>query len=243
MKIIGLPLTVDSMTDEFKSIIDSQESRVLVLRAALNMADPTKSNDYMCAQAGFDYVYSSGYQFVMHDRFNKDLPHYRHVVMCPFWYGADGVRRRPAEVIQHLSDFIVDIQCENVDFIVQGSPTLWDHVAPWFVERGAQIVDTPSSADLAIQEAKAHLTLETCILRDPYGDRLKNGVANVVGCVGDIYRSHKREELRDDIASASKVFVVTVGEGVEQRDPELAANQMFAGSSEFNRKVLIVEKV
>jgi len=245
MRVVGLPLTTASMTDEFRSLLASSARLALISTVALDLADRERSNDYVCARAGYDYLIDSGFDFVYPDKIERGNS-YRLVVMLPVWYDADGSRRSPCDVaadVIALAATLRDKGIDEVGYLTQGSPRLYDSISSRLIDAGATVVDTASSADLAYAAIADASTLPRRDI-DPRVDLLVPGYANVVGCVGPIYGGVSQiEPIVSGLARASRAWVVGVSDrpDVLSVSPTDLAAAIRAGAPSLNSKTLILE--
>jgi hypothetical protein len=245
MRLLGIPLTAESVTDEFRDFINDKSSRVLVMSSVIDWKAPELSWDYRCAQIGFDYVRNSGYEFVLLDEFNYQTRPLRHVVMLPLWYDLLGVRQTPQEVAAKIDSFaraLLSIGVSDVTYITQGSPYLHDAVSRLLIRSDSRVLDATSSATLAFDAVRDFTSLPMHIPTDLRRDGLLTGHANVLGSVGSHYiLGHGA--LLDDLNLSIRAWAVSLGNRlvVEEIDPIEIADAIRSGSTRFNATTFVIE--
>lgn len=245
MKVVGLPLSRASMTDEFCALVEDRADRVFVMALSLNPEMLESSNDYVCAKAGFDFLFRAGYQLVSLDEFPR-LSRYRHILMCPVWYLSDGRRRKPVEVADDIRSIMARLKlipCLDVCYLTQGSPRLYDPVSASLLNGEAQLVDTCSSAEIAYRLAAVGTGLP-CWIVDPMRDDLLPGHVNVIGCLGSLYGvAERRAEFVNRILDSERTWIVSVGDAsrVEEVRPEEMARRIKSNSPALNAQTVVVQ--
>lgn len=245
MKVVGLPLSRASMTDEFCALVEDRADRVFVLALSLNPEMLESSNDYVCAKAGFDFLFREGYQLVSLDEFPR-LSRYRHILMCPVWYLSDGRRRKPVEVaddIRSIMDRLRLIPRLDVCYLTQGSPRLYDPVSASLLNGEAQLVDTCSSAEMAYSLAAVGTGLPYWVV-DPMRGDLLPGHVNVIGCLGSLYSADERRgEFASHVAGSERAWIVSVGDDphVQEIHPRELAQQIRSGNPALNARTAVVQ--
>ena len=246
MRIVGIPLTVETITDKFRKFINEDSNRVLVMSSVIDWRAPDLSWDYRCAKVGFDYVRDSGFEFVLWDDFRYLSKPLRHVLMLPLWYDAFGVRRSPQEVANHINSFVralYSLGIDDVSYITQGSPFLHDAVSRHLIQSDSLVLDATSSATLAFNAVRGLTSMPMHVPTDLRRDGLLSGHANVLGSVGSHY-SLGHGALLDDLSISIRAWAVTLGKNllVSEIAPVEIAEAIRTGSTRFNATTFVIEK-
>lgn len=212
MRIVGIPLTTESITDQFRRYVCAPEPRLLLTSVLFDPAAPHLSNDYVCARAGFDFLRDAGYQFIRSpDQTSSSSS--RVVLMMPLWYDERGERRQPSEVADRVRGLVQMLEGRGLDpaYATPGSPRFYDAVSSRLIAQGASVIDTASAAELATVEMAALSDRPMHVVLDAGAARLMAGCVNIISCVGDIYASMTmRAGLMDDLSRAARAWIVTL---------------------------------
>lgn len=245
MKIVGLPINKASITDEFRMLVDDTASRVFISSVGFYPEHPERTNDYLCAPAGFDYLLDAGYKFEWPNA--VDFTQYqRTVIMCPVWYTPDRVRRSPKQVadnIIQIANVVKSYGIHDVCYKTQGSPLVYDSVVPYLLNNVTAVIDTLSSPQLVYSALGryAPLPLKIVNVRE---ESVASGYTNVIGCLGSIYGGlGAKNGFLEALEQASRVWAVRVAEtpDIEELTPSDVVQEIMAGGKRFNARTVAVE--
>ena len=213
--IVGLPITPETVTEEFLSILKFKEPTIFLMSTFLDLQNKESLNDYVTARVGFDKLISSGLTFT--NRYKENLSN--HVFMMnSVWY-QNGVRRRVSDVASDILFTMLklrQLQDANVVYIVPGSPHHYDSVSPLLVSylrhshgEDIKVVDTKSSAQLTYELFDTSIPLN---IVDCFQIEMKKYHINVIGCLGEIYATFvNRERFFNWCKKFSQIHEVKLG--------------------------------
>jgi len=247
VKIIGIPLTSEGVTPEFAQVVAG--SKILVSATHIAHRAPHENNDFVCAQVGYRYLLSVGFCLLTEAEFwllhkHNDLPE-RVIVSVNAWLSPSGARRWPAEAAVIIAEFLKRLEAAtdgDVAYACQGSPRLYDSLAAELMKMlDCEVVDTPSSADLAYSAIAKHNPLAKHVLAHSHHDDLKDGCANVVGSFGSIYA--QRPHFLSQLHKASRIWAVRIGDKseIEPLGVEELRLKMRSSDRGLNSQTLIIE--
>lgn len=247
VKIIGIPLTSEGVASEFMQAVAGD--KILVSASHIKHWAPEENNDFVCAQAGYRYLISEGYCLLTEAEFwllhrHNDLPA-KVIVSVNAWLSPSGARHWPSEAATLVMGFLDRLQAttdREIGYICQGSPKLYDSLAAELIMAlDCEVIDTPSSADLAYSAIRQHNPLPKYILSRSHYDDLNVGCANVIGSFGGIY-AHTPHFL-SQIDKASRIWAVRIGDKseIESLGVEELRSRMQSNDGSLNSQTLIIE--
>ena len=213
--IVGLPLTPDSITEEFIKFFEDDTPTLLI--SAVNLLDLT-NNDYETSKVGYDYIFNTGYKLFPPE--NRPTAISKHILHVPLWIGKNG-RRLPKEVTANILNLYTLSRKEwksvRIAILVPGSPYFYDLVSSKLMEYipASNVIDTKSSAQLAGElisqiEGGKYSNSEMVIHQNFNNIQLEKNAINIVGCVGAIY-NHSPIAFLLQINQQDEIFLVNLG--------------------------------
>lgn len=249
MRIIGVPLVNAAISSEFLEAI--RGDGVFVSAAYINPRALETSNDYNCAASGFDRLIAEGYTFLHSSEFEMlqkhgDVPK-KCVVCVNAWRNDDGTRKTPDQAAEIVFAYLKRVRLatsKDVAYIVQGSPKLYDSIVPLLESfETCEIVDTQSSADLAYGCVEDFCKLPRKTVTMALRERLSEGYANVIGCIGGTYRYDNPPPFTLDLVKAARVWLVRISDvpEVEQCTGLELLERIQRQDSTLNYKTAVIE--
>jgi hypothetical protein len=204
--VCGLPVTANSVTDEFLKLISS-DNIIGIISGKIYPGKELQNYDYLSAQPGFELLKEAGFTFVDPDNIAN-----RTIVMLDCWY-AGKIRKTGAEVAQHIIDFVRDLNFSGkIVYFCPGSPRLYDRVCEHLITESTVIVDTTSSIQICYEHFKqfgVKLPLHTI---DQEQFKILDGHVNIVGAIGEIYREgFDIQLLVNNIKDTHRCYSVKLG--------------------------------
>ena len=244
--IVGLPITPDTITEEFLDILKCKEPTIFLMSTFLNLQNKESLNDYLTARVGFDKLFSYGIKFT--DRYKDDLSN--HVFMMGnVWY-RNGIRRRVRDVASDVLFTMLklkQLQNANVVYIVPGSPHHYDSVSPVLISNilrfdseNIKVVNTKSSAQIAYELFDVSLPMN---ILDCSKIELKQSHINIVGCLGDIYsRCTDPENFINSCRQFDQIYDVKLGYEniVNQLTHDQLYERIFIHRKSLNDSTLVI---
>lgn len=243
--ILGLPLTPETVTDEFLSFIN--QPNVILIQSSI-IRDINHHNDYITAKIGYDLLFSLGYEFTETMPTEQSAP--RVIYMKQMWETDRSARL----VAQQIVDCYKQIQINNPTSVIAsnhiGSPDLYDDVYPCLKKINiiTTVINTRSSAEIAIDYLLSRgliPDLELNILSFKNISDVKKDSINIFGCLGTIYGldiSVLLSKIISTFGSNAKIFKIKLSETVDVE--HLTKIQLFKRlinhREEFNCSLLVI---
>lgn len=215
--VAGLPLSEDSVTEEFKNFFSEDVETICIMSGAFNTGDLSKSLEYKSASKGFDILIQNGYKFINSENFNNEK---KAVVMYKdAWNRPDGTRKSATDVGKFVIETAKELRKTHPNArilrIAPGSPYLYDGVSGYMIDNypNISVIDTKSSAELAYERICKILNIDLpAFIVEPTEGILCEKSVNLIGCVGFVYQDYvKLENIINNIKPNDRIFDIKVG--------------------------------
>jgi hypothetical protein len=194
LSIIGLPITEDSVTEEFKYFVSQDKKLAFFSAIHYDLNDMYSNGDYINAQVGHNKLFEQG--FIFKDISNFDGNTKKVIFPLNLWYNL-GERNSPQNVVENIISTVKQFKRKYPDYtcvyMVPGSPFYHDAVSKILIKKikNIKIIKTKSSADILCDNLKIILNknLRFNIIEDVDNIKLKKGNVNIFACLGSVYES------------------------------------------------------
>jgi hypothetical protein len=249
LHILGLPLTSQSVTDEFLEFI--KQTNVILIQASLMYAIKEHNNDYVTARTGYDLLFAHDYVLTENMPVGQTSAHT--IFAKQLW-----TKDRNCQLItQQVIDVYHELRQSNPDsiiaYITPGSPGLYDSIFKNLTNANLDIsvIDTKSSAELAVEylvSNKLIPDLEMNILNGHEASTIKSTIkydqVNIIGCLGNIYHSDIKmtaSALLSGISNNAKIFIIHLSDKihVEKLTKIELIKQLITKRARFNSTLVV----
>lgn len=244
LHILGLPLTPESVTDEFLAFI--KQPNVILIQSSLMYAIKEHNNDYVTARTGYDLLFAHDYVL------NENMPIGQTSARTIFTKQLWTKDRNGQLVTDQVISIYQELQQNNPDsaiaYITPGSPGLYDIISKNLTNSnlGVSVIDTKSSAELAVEYLVSHNLLPDLEMNvlDKRSSDIKNDCVNVFGCLGSIYISDISiiiSTLISGVSSVAKIFKINLSDKtqVEKLTKMELVRQLLTNRDSFNSTLVV----
>ena len=194
LSIIGLPITEDTVTEEFKYFISQNKKLAFFSAIHYNLNDIQSNGDYISSEVGHKKLFEQGFMFKDISNFNGDIK--KVIFSLNLWYNL-GQRNSPEDVVDNIISTAKEFKQKFPEYIcvymVPGSPFYHDGVSKILIKKikNIKIIKTKSSADILCDKLKIILNknLNFNIIEDVNNIKLKKNNINIFACLGPVYES------------------------------------------------------
>ena len=230
--LVGLPLTKESMTQDFKDFVCSDSQTILIATSVFDQRQAHLNNDYKCAKFGYDFLNSAGFVTCVADypfsrkslkqsveeclQFAKN----KTILSVDLWSSLQASRRYPSDVardVVELYDLITKkFSNTRVGVISEGDPLYRDYRVEKIRELvpNHKVISSPSSAELSLLELynlEDVRGLPVCKHQDSLVSFCNNSI-NVYSCLGLDYNKDLTS-LLEKMTETDIAYVIKLGDG------------------------------
>ena len=208
--ILGLPITTDTVTEEFLEFLNSDDKKILVMTGSFFY----NGNDYKNTKVGFDALLDNGFKLYSNNNDMAFIPPNVNKAILYINISLDKVVTNASYVmLDYIQNVLHSLELDEntkVGYVCAGSPKLYDVIAFSIIQNdpGIKIIDTKSSADIIYEELNKDKPLQIV-----YNDimNFEENSINILGCLGKSYMQINIQELKEALCYFNTIFEVRLG--------------------------------
>lgn len=229
--LVGLPLTKDSATQDFKDFVFSNNQTILITTSVFGWNQSHLNNDYNCAKFGYDFLKSAGFVTSIADypfsgksleqsveeclRFIK----HKTILSIDLWSSLQASRRYAGDVAKDVVALfnLITKKLSNaqVGVISEGDPLYVDTRVKYIREltHDYKIISSPSSAELCLLELYGLEGVKglPVVNHEENAIGFYNNSINVYSCLG-LYYNKDLTVLMENLSETDTAYVIKLGD-------------------------------
>lgn len=245
--ILGLPITENSISDEFLDFINADEKQVLISVGSFFF----NGVDYNCSKVGFNMLMNSNYKIYNDEDGKIFIPPITKKafvqlnVMGLFNRASQSGNNSVNRIVEEITNTIqtINVDCK-IGLVCQGSPYVYDTICSSLMEldKDIKIIDTKSSIDLVKEKFNVDKNVNVHYLQSE--EMLDENAFNVIGCAGEYFKILKIPHIAERIKNFTEIYQVHVGfpndEIIRKLGKEQLLFELKQNSGFFDTSTLVV---
>jgi hypothetical protein len=218
LHILGLPLSKNSITEEFLNFIGSDTPTLLFSSVQFTDDEKKTNNDYITAKVGYDLLFDQGFKIIPGNLITPTIID-KTILSFPLWLSING-RRNASDVGIDIVKIYKQLQQTfpnvNIAYITPGSPMLYDFVVKKIIKivDNIKIIDTKSSAELSynylLNYSSKIPNYPLNLITDQNDVKLTEESINIIGCIGPTYKINVNPIL-SQLSESDLIFTISIG--------------------------------
>ena len=184
--ILGLPITTDTISEEFLEFINSEENKIIVTTGSFFF----NGQDYTLTKVGFDQLMRKGFKIFGNNKERAFIPPNVNKSILQINLDFSVVNSSPDSILEYIENIIDSLDLEKSDtvcYACPGSPYLYDSLSKTIINKykDIKVIDTKSSADIIKEKLEIDKPVEII-----YSNQMNfnEDSLNIFGC--QIGRAH-----------------------------------------------------